>query len=94
MVLVVNTANGFFGILTKIFRKKTVINVDGMEWLRPKWNLIAKCFFFISSKIATILYDEIITDADEMRKIYKEKFNRDSHVIAYGAEIKKSSDLD
>ena len=93
VVLVVNTANGFFGILTKIFRKKTVINVDGMEWLRPKWNWIAKYFFFISSKIATIFYDEIITDADEMRKIYKEKFNRDSHVIAYGSEIKKSSDF-
>lgn len=94
VVLVVNSANGFFGILTKIFRKKTLINVDGMEWLRPKWNWIAKCFFYVSSKIATLFYDEIITDAEEMRKIYRKKFNRDSHVIAYGAEIKKSVNCD
>ena len=37
VVLVVNSANGLFGLLTKIFRKKTCINVDGLEWLRPKW---------------------------------------------------------
>ena len=31
VVLVVNSANGPFGLLTKIFRKKTCINVDGLE---------------------------------------------------------------
>ena len=38
VVLVVNSANGPFGILTTLFGKKTCINVDGLEWLRPKWN--------------------------------------------------------
>ena len=37
VVLVVNSANGPFGILTKISGIKTCINVDGLEWLRPKW---------------------------------------------------------
>ena len=37
VVLVVNSANGPFGLMTKIFRKRTCINVDGLEWLRPKW---------------------------------------------------------
>ena len=36
IVLVVNTANGPFGILTRIFGKKTCINVDGLEWLTSK----------------------------------------------------------
>src|SRR5579872_1277376 len=35
VVLVVNSANGPFGLFTKIFQKKTAINVDGLEWLRP-----------------------------------------------------------
>ena len=37
VVLVVNSANGPFGLLTKLFRIPTAINVDGLEWLRPKW---------------------------------------------------------
>ena len=37
VVFVVNSANGPFGILTKLFGRKTCINVDGLEWLRPKW---------------------------------------------------------
>ena len=34
IILVVNSANGPFGLISKIFRKKTAINVDGLEWLR------------------------------------------------------------
>ena len=37
VVFVVNSANGPFGILTKLSGKKICINVDGLEWLRPKW---------------------------------------------------------
>ena len=34
--------------------------------------------------MATIFYDQIINDAEEMRKIYLELFGKDSKVIAYG----------
>ena len=87
VVLVVNSANGPFGILTKIFRKKTCINVDGMEWLRPKWKGIGSVYFRIASKLATILYDEIITDSKEMYKIYNKFYNKKSKVIAYGSRM-------
>lgn len=90
VVLVVNSANGPFGILTKSLRIKTCINVDGMEWLRPKWKGIGSIYFKWASKMATIFYDEIINDSDEMRKIYLKIFNKDSKVIAYGANIRKS----
>jgi glycosyltransferase involved in cell wall biosynthesis len=84
VVLVVNSANGPFGLITKIFRKKTCINVDGLEWLRPKWKGLGSLYFKFASKLATIFYDEIITDSFEMNKIYKEKFSKNSTVIAYG----------
>ena len=87
IVLVVNSANGPFGLLTKIFRKKTCINVDGLEWLRPKWKGLGSLYFKLASKLATILYDEIITDSIEMSKVYKKKFCKKSNVIAYGSTI-------
>ena len=91
VVFVVNSANGPFGILTKLFRKKTCINVDGLEWLRPKWKGLGSLYFKVASKLATIFFDEIITDSDEMNKIYIDKFGRDSSVIAYGSTMCKYS---
>ena len=91
IILVVNSANGPFGLFTKIFRKKTCINVDGLEWLRPKWKGLGSVYFKISSKLSTILFDKIITDSEEMNKIYFKKFNKKSTVIAYGPTMIKTA---
>jgi glycosyltransferase involved in cell wall biosynthesis len=90
IILVVNSANGPFGMITKLFGKKTAINVDGLEWLRPKWKGLGAKYFYWASKVATRLYDVIITDSDEMRKVYEREFNAKSTVIAYGANIRES----
>jgi glycosyltransferase involved in cell wall biosynthesis len=44
--------------------------------------------------MATLFYDQIINDSDEMRKVYLNLFKRDSKVIAYGADIRKSKSPD
>jgi len=90
VILTVNSANGPFGLFSRIFRKKTAINVDGLEWLRPKWKGLGAKYFYWASRLATRLYNRIITDSHEMRKIYLEEFGRDSTVIAYGANIRHS----
>ena len=94
VILVVNSANGPFGILTKIFGKKTCINVDGLEWLRPKWRGLGSGYFKWASKMAILFYDQIINDSDEMKKVYLNLFKVNSKVIAYGANIKKSKNSD
>ncbi len=88
VVLVVNSANGPFGILTKVFNKKSCINVDGTEWLRPKWKGFGSFYYKWASKMSTIFFDEIINDSEEMKKIYYEIFGIDSKVIAYGSNEK------
>ena len=94
VVFIVNSANGPFGILTKIFKKKTCINVDGLEWLRPKWKGLGSLYFKFASKLATLLFDEIITDSIEMNKIYIEKFGKKSTVIAYGSTMIETDNID
>ena len=90
IVLVVNSANGPYGILTKLFGKKTCINVDGLEWLRPKWKGLGSLYFKFASKLSTIFYDEIITDSVEMNKVYVKKFGKQSTIIAYGSTMTKT----
>ncbi|OEK06756.1 glycosyltransferase [Roseivirga misakiensis] len=85
LLLVVNSANGPFGILPKVAGKPTVINVDGLEWERPKWKGFGAKYFYWASKMATRFYDQLVNDAEAMREVYLELFNRDSEVIAYGS---------
>ncbi|MCH7397732.1 glycosyltransferase [Belliella sp. DSM 107340] len=92
VILVVNSGNGPFGIISRIFRKPTAINVDGLEWLRPKWKGLGSKYFFWASKMATRFYDQVINDSDEMQRIYLELFNAKSKVIAYGANPALNSD--
>lgn len=87
VVFVVNAANGFFGFFKYFSKAKFIINVDGLEWLRPKWKGLGGKFFKLSAKLACLWYDTIVTDADAMRDIYLKTFNRDSKVIEYGAYI-------
>jgi glycosyltransferase involved in cell wall biosynthesis len=92
IIFVVNSANGFLGVFPKLFKKKSVLNVDGMEWLRPKWNRLGKWVFKTSARAGTKLYDEIVTDADEMHRLYAKEFGINSKYIAYGANIETSKD--
>lgn len=87
VVFFVNSANGPFGLLLKIFNKNSCINVDGLEWLRPKWKGLGAVYFHWASKLSTIFYDRIITDSTEMEKIYQDEFHAESTVIAYGANL-------
>jgi glycosyltransferase involved in cell wall biosynthesis len=91
LVFVVNAANGMFGFIPRLLGKPCVLNVDGMEWLRPKWNKLAKWIFHTSAKLGTKFYHEIVTDADEMHRLYAKEFGIDSEYIAYGANIEASS---
>jgi glycosyltransferase involved in cell wall biosynthesis len=91
IILVVNSANGPFGIISKLLKKKSVINVDGLEWLRPKWSGLGAKYFLWASKMSTKLYDEVITDSIGMAQVYSEKFNCSSKIIAYGANIAYTS---
>ena len=92
IIFAVNAANGPFGLISKIFRKRTAINVDGLEWLRPKWKGLGARYFKIAARLSTILFDQIINDSDEMRKVYLNIFKKESVVIAYGATVRKSED--
>jgi glycosyltransferase involved in cell wall biosynthesis len=85
-LLYVNSANGPFGLLTSLRGIKTAINVDGVEWLRPKWHGLGARYFKWSSWMATRLFDAIIADSTSMRDIYLREFNAESTVIEYGAD--------
>lgn len=90
VILVVNSGNGPFGLISRVFGKPTAINVDGLEWLRPKWKGLGSWYFRWAPKLAVRFYDQLINDSEEMRRVYLQLFQKDSVVIAYGANPRES----
>ncbi len=87
ILLYASTANGIFGTLTRMFNKRTAINVDGLDWLRPKWKGMAAKVFYNSARLTVRNFDVLISDADAIQSYYKNEFKADSISIAYGARI-------
>lgn len=94
LIILLNSANGIWGLLLRLFNKKAVINVDGVEWERPKWKGVGSIYYIFSSWMATKFFKYIITDSKEMRKVYLQKWKKDSEVIAYGANLNYKSNTD
>lgn len=90
IVLFCNAANGPFGALLHLAKKKCAINVDGLEWMRPKWSNLAKRYFKFGAYTATKFFDVVITDAKGMQDYYWKEFRCRSVDIAYGANEKYS----
>ncbi len=91
VIFYVNSANGPFGLLTKIAGKKTAINVDGLEWLRPKWKGLGGKYFRLASYLATKLFDVVVTDCERMAEIYRTELRAEPVTIAYGANVGTST---
>jgi glycosyltransferase involved in cell wall biosynthesis len=91
VILAVNAANGPWGLIARLFGKPACINVDGVEWERPKWKGLGAKYFYCAAWMATRFYRIIITDAEAMRQVYLQQFHTDSRVIAYGANLRYPS---
>lgn len=94
IVLAVNPANGPFGLVFRMLGKHSAINVDGLEWRRPKWKGLGARYFHWAAGLAARFYDVIVADCRGMRDVYRQEFGVDSVVIAYGAHVRSSLDPD
>lgn len=90
-VLVCNVANGLHLVVPRLFGKKVAINVDGLEWQRPKWNAAGKAYFRFAARAACRLADAVICDAAAMADIYRRQFGVAPVTIAYGANAEPST---
>lgn len=95
VIFCVNVANAMHMILPRLFGKPVACNVDGLEWLRGKWGRLARNYFYLNARlVGRICQRGVITDAEEMRRIYREQFHTRSVFIANGANVESSVNSD
>lgn len=81
--------NSFVLPLLMFSKKKSVVLIDGPDWKRPKWNFLAKLMLRLSVNFGIWFADEIISDNIPIHDWIKEKFNRNTPILYYGADFDK-----
>jgi glycosyltransferase involved in cell wall biosynthesis len=89
VALYCNGANAIFTLPPRVFGISTLLNVDGLERKRKKWNALAKGWYAISEWLATFCPTVVITDARQIEAYYLERYGKGTRFIPYGAETGK-----
>lgn len=84
VVLVCNAANSPFVWIPRLRGTPVVVNVDGIERKRAKWNILGKCWYFFGELSSVLFANQLISDANVIREYYLQTWRCDSTVIRYG----------
>jgi glycosyltransferase involved in cell wall biosynthesis len=84
--LVVNSANALFVPLLGVGGVPVALNVDGIEKRRAKWGAFGRAVYAISERLACVVPDALVTDAEVIRRHYLERYGAGSVPIAYGVD--------
>ena len=90
--LICNAANAPLASILRLTGTPVAINVDGLEHKRKKWNWIARRYYLLAEKLATVLPTETVTDARVIQDYYQTRYGAQSTMIAYGAEVERRPD--
>lgn len=87
VLLVLGVSGGILFPFIKLFsKKKIIVNIDGLEWKRNKWNFWVKKFLKFSEYLSVKYSDAEITDNAAIQKYTSLHYKSLSSLIEYGAD--------
>ncbi|MCM1285855.1 MAG: glycosyltransferase family 4 protein [Acetobacter sp.] len=72
--------------LPKIFGKKVIVTIHGLDWQRSKWGGFATAFLKFGEKMAAKHADEVIVLSENVKKYFLETYGRDTVYIPNGVK--------
>jgi len=86
-LVILGVSGGIIIPLVRWFTNKTIIvNIDGLEWRRAKWNGPIKKFLKFSEALAVKYSHADITDNEAIQKYTAIHYKTLSYLVAYGAD--------
>jgi glycosyltransferase involved in cell wall biosynthesis len=89
VVLVCNAANSPMIPILEWTGTPVAINVDGLERNRKKWNALGRLHYALGERASLWFASRVVTDARVIRDYYKERYDADTTLIAYGADVRR-----
>ncbi len=78
--------------LPKLFGKKCVATIHGLDHQRAKWGGFASKYILLGEKCAAKLADEIIVLSENVQNYFKENYNRETVFIPNGVNAAEKKD--
>lgn len=75
--------------IPKIFRKRIVVTIHGLDWQRSKWGGFATKYIKFGEKCAAKYADEIIVLSKGVQNYFKETYGRETNFIPNGVNKPK-----
>lgn len=87
VLLILGVAGAWILPFIRFFtNKKIIISIDGVEWKRDKWPLLAKLYLWWAEKIAVKFSHIDISDNESIQDYTALRYETLSRVIEYGAD--------
>jgi len=87
-VLACNAVNAGVCFLPRLLGPtRVVLNVDGLDRRRRKWNAAGRLVYRVSERLSTILPDVLVTDAVVIQNYYRDRHGAESVLIPYGGDL-------
>jgi glycosyltransferase involved in cell wall biosynthesis len=87
LIYMCNSANVPAVILLRLFGRRVVLNVDGLEWKRGKWSPIGKAYYRMCAWTAAHLPIHVVTDARVLQDYYLAAYGRETTYFPYGTDL-------
>jgi len=85
VVLMFIVGNSILAWLPRLVGSAVVLNVDGLDWKRRKWNTLAKRYILFSERLALWFPTVAVTDSRSVQRYYVDRYGTEPVLIAYGA---------
>lgn len=93
IILTLGYNTAIFSILYRLNGKFNIINMDGLEWQRQKWNALEKAWLYLNERIGARLGNRLVADHPEIKNYLSRSVCADKIVmIPYGADPIGQSD--
>lgn len=89
VALYCNAANAIFCFLPRLVGVPVLLNVDGLERKRKKWNRLARGWYLLSEWLSTFLPTHAVSDAEQIAAYYRQRYGAATTFIPYGAPTGK-----
>ena len=89
VVLICNNANAPFALVPRLAGAKVVLNVDGLEWQRGKWNRLGRLYYQACAWLSPHLPIVLVSDARVIASWYRERHGKRTLYIPYGSDARR-----
>jgi glycosyltransferase involved in cell wall biosynthesis len=87
--LLCNAANAPWIRILQLAGIPVALNVDGLERKRRKWGLAGRSYYRLCERLAALLPDTLITDAEVIHRYYRRCYGAPSEMIVYGGDLEQ-----